>query len=164
AGAVWGMDTRAHAVLRALNEPDSPALELIEHGALHGGAPALRTAGAFPPLDFRSFVAFAFRDATDRSIGAVLVEADAIDSSCTRFAELAARLGPLFGRIAQVESLTAVGHRSSRQRDLLTTIVNAMPDPVLLTDADNNIVLSNRRAEHLFTTQQDDSEGRRRAV
>jgi PAS domain S-box-containing protein len=163
-GAVWGTESRTQSVLRALDEPDSPLLELIEHGALHGGAPALRRAGSFPPLDFRSFVAFSFHDASDRSIGAVLVEADAVDEACVDFAELAARLGPLLGRLAQIESITARGERSSRQRDLLTTIVNAMPDPVLLTDAGNNIVLSNRRAEHLLTAYPDDSDGRRRAI
>ena len=36
-----------------------------------------------------------------------------------------------------------------QQRDLLTTIVNALPDPVLITDADNSILLENRRAEAL---------------
>jgi PAS domain S-box-containing protein len=163
-GAVWGTDTRTQSVLRALDEPDSPVLELIEHGALHGGAPAVRRAGSFPPLDFHSFVTFSFRDASERPIGAVLVEAGVIDESCTLLAELTSRLGPLLGRLAQIESLGALGKRSSRQRDLLTTIINAMPDPVLLTDAGNNIVLSNRRAEHLLMAQPDDSEGRRRAV
>jgi PAS domain S-box-containing protein len=163
-GAVWGTEARTASVLRAFDEPDSPLLELIEHGALQGGAPSVRGAGSFPPLDFRSYVAFSFRDAFGRSIGAVLVEAAVVDESCARFAELAARVGPLLGRFAAVESVTARNERSSRQRDLLTTIVNAMPDPVLLTDPGNNIVLSNRRAEHLFTAQPDDSEGRRRAI
>ncbi|MGH7449124.1 MAG: ATP-binding protein, partial [Longimicrobiales bacterium] len=58
----------------------------------------------------------------------------------------------------------AQGERIARQRDLLTTIVNAMPDPVLLTDAGNNMVLANRRAERLFTAHPDDSDGRRRAI
>src|SRR5690606_7286300 len=51
-----------------------------------------------------------------------------------------------------------------QQRDLLTAIVNTLPDPVLITDAGNSIVLKNRRAESLFTTREGDSEGRRRAV
>jgi PAS domain S-box-containing protein len=42
--------------------------------------------------------------------------------------------------------------------------VNALPDPVLITDAENNILLENRRAEALFTTAEGDSDGRRRAV
>ncbi|MBR9988918.1 MAG: PAS domain-containing protein [Gemmatimonadetes bacterium] len=163
-GAVWGSDERTHDVLRALDEPDSPVLELIEHGGLHGGAPAVRSADSFPPLHFRSFVAFTFRDDAGRSIGAVLLEADAVDDAAVQFAHLTSRLGPLLSRLARLESLAARGKQSSRQMDLLTTIVNAMPDPVLLTDIGNDIVLSNRRAEQLFTTQPDDSDGRRRAV
>jgi PAS domain S-box-containing protein len=163
-GAAWGLDVRTQRVLRELDQPDSPVIDLIERGALHGGSPALRSGGSFPPLDFRSFVAFTFRNHADRPIGAGIVEADAVDESCMTFAALAARLGPLLGRLAHAESLASLGDRSARQRDLLTTIVNAMPDPVLLTDAGNNMVLSNRRAEHLLTSQPDDSEGRRRAI
>jgi PAS domain S-box-containing protein len=163
-GAAWGLDVRTQRVLREFEQPDSPVIDLIEHAALQGGSPALRTAGSFPPLDFRSYVAFTFRNHAERPIGAVLVEADSIDESCVQLAALAARLGPLLGRLAHTESLASLGDRSARQRDLLTTIVNAMPDPVLLTDAGNNIVLSNRRAEYLLTSQPDDSEGRRRAI
>lgn len=163
-GAAWGLEVRTQRVLREFDQPDSPVIELIERGALHGGSPALRSPGSFPPLDFRSFVAFTFRNHADRPIGAVLVEADAVDESCVTLAALAARLGPLLGRLATAESLASLGDRSARQTDLLTTIVNAMPDPVLLTDANNNMVLSNRRAEHLLTSQPDDSEGRRRAI
>ena len=163
-GAVWGTDSRTQSVLRALDQPDSPVLDLIENGALHGGSPVVRSPGSFPPLDFTSFVAFSFRDVSGRAIGAGLVESDVVDDACTGFYHLLARVGPMLGRFAEIESLSARGRRSARQRDLLTTIVNAMPDPVLLTDADNNIVLSNRRAEHLLMAQPDDSEGRRRAV
>jgi PAS domain S-box-containing protein len=163
-GAAWGLDVRTQRVLRELDQPDSPVIDLIERGALHGGSPTLRTAGSFPPLEFRSFVSFTFRDHADRVIGAGLVEADAVDQSCLDFAALVTRLGPLLGRLALAESLASLGDRSARQRDLLTTIINAMPDPVLLTDGNNNIVLSNRRAEHLLTTHPDDSEGRRRAI
>jgi len=163
-GAAWGLDVRTQRVLREFEQPDSPIIDLIEHDALQGGTPVLRTAGSFPPLDFRSYVAFTFRNHADRPIGAALVEADSVDESCVQLAALAARLGPLLGRLAHTESLASLGDRSARQRDLLTTIVNAMPDPVLLTDAGNNIVLSNRRAEYLLTSQPDDSEGRRRAI
>ncbi|HEX6309049.1 MAG TPA: ATP-binding protein [Longimicrobiales bacterium] len=164
-GALWGMpDVPVASVLREVGEPDSPIMELIQHGALHGGTPAVRGSGSFPPLDFRSFVAFSIRGADRDVIGAAFVEADAVDEACRAFAEIADRTGPLLGRLAQVESLRATGLRTARQRDLLTTIVNAMPDPVLLTDASNNIVLSNRRAEQLFSTHSEDSDGRRRAV
>lgn len=58
-----------------------------------------------------------------------------------------------------------LGHRQlEQQRDLLTAIVNALPDPVLITDEENTIILENRRAESLFTAGEGDSDGRRRAV
>ncbi|HEX6135642.1 MAG TPA: ATP-binding protein [Longimicrobiales bacterium] len=164
-GASWGMpDVQIGSALRELGEPDSAIMELILHGGLHGGSPSVRSTGSFPPLDFRSFVAFSFRGLDDTAIGAGFVEADAVDEACTSFAALLDHVGPLFGRLAEIESLRTTGLRAARQRDLLTTIINAMPDPVLLTDATNNIVLSNRRAEQLFTAQSDDSEGRRRAI
>jgi PAS domain S-box-containing protein len=164
-GAFWGMsEQHARQMLRELSEPESPLLELIEHGAVHGGAPTVRRAGSFPPIDFRSFIALTFRDAANAPVGAALFEADAVDATALGIAALLARLGPMLGRLAQIETLLSTGERTGRQRDLLTTIINAMPDPVLLTDAGNNIVLSNRRAEQLFTSQSDDSEGRRRAV
>jgi PAS domain S-box-containing protein len=164
-GALWGYpEPRAHGLLRELSEPDSPFLELIEHGAVHGGAPTVRSRGSFPPLDFDSFVAFTFKGHLQETAGAMLLDAAEVNESAQALAQLLARLGPLLSRLAQVESLHARGERTGRQRDLLTTIVNAMPDPVLLTDAGNNIVLSNRRAEQLLLARPDDSEGRRRAV
>ncbi|MGH7482445.1 MAG: ATP-binding protein [Longimicrobiales bacterium] len=73
------------------------------------------------------------------------------------------RCGPLLGARAKPESAGDDG-RSQRQLDLLMGIVNALPDPVVLSDASNHILLSNRRAEQLFTSRPDDSGGRRRAI
>ncbi|MGH7268081.1 MAG: ATP-binding protein [Candidatus Rokuibacteriota bacterium] len=46
----------------------------------------------------------------------------------------------------------------------LHAIINAVPDPVLLTDAEGRLVTANTRAEGLLASREDDSEGRRRAV
>src|SRR5690606_9611863 len=70
----------------------------------------------------------------------------------------------LLERFAELERLREGRTHVEQQRDLLTTIVNALPDPVLITEADNTILLENRRAEALFTTAEGDSDGRRRAV
>ena len=70
----------------------------------------------------------------------------------------------LLSRFAEIDLLRMERGQVEQQRDLLTTIVNALPDPVLITDADNSILLENRRAEALFTTAEGDSDGRRRAV
>ena len=71
---------------------------------------------------------------------------------------------PLLARLAELDHLRESHAQLKQQRDLLTTIMNALPDPVLISDSDNNILLENRRAEALFTTEDGDSDGRRRAV
>ena len=71
---------------------------------------------------------------------------------------------PALDRIRLVRTLQDRADHLSEQRDLLTTIVNSLPDPVVLTDSTNNIILANERADQLFSTSSGDSEGRRRAV
>ncbi|MEX2582370.1 MAG: ATP-binding protein [Gemmatimonadota bacterium] len=72
--------------------------------------------------------------------------------------------GAVLARISERDQLLRGNRQLEQQRDLLTAIVNALPDPVLISGADNSIILENRRAESLFTAGEDDSEGRRRAV
>jgi len=73
-------------------------------------------------------------------------------------------VGPVLARIDQREQLLQRTEKLEQQRDLLTAIVDALPDPILITDRDNSIIIENLRAQSLFTTREDDSEGRRRAV
>jgi PAS domain S-box-containing protein len=73
-------------------------------------------------------------------------------------------IGTALSRIEERDRLLRENGHLSQQRDLLTAIVNALPDPVLITDAENSIVLENRRAQSLFKTSDADSGGRRRAV
>jgi PAS domain S-box-containing protein len=161
-GALWGLPgTEAHELIRELSASDGPLLELIEHAA----APGVHGAGAFPPLDFHSFVAITFPGAQPaRAVGCILIEAAAFDAACRQVAVVLQRCGPSLDRAGQLEALSGRRDRSARQRDLLMTIVNALPDPVVLTNATNEIVLANRRAEQLFNGSPADSEGRRRAL
>ncbi|MEO6878042.1 MAG: ATP-binding protein, partial [Gemmatimonadaceae bacterium] len=52
----------------------------------------------------------------------------------------------------------------TQQRDRLTLMVDSLPDPIVITDAANDIMAQNRRAEHLLYVRDDDSPGRRRAI
>jgi PAS domain S-box-containing protein len=160
-GAEWGLPP-GHPIAHDLADHSDPiVVELIQEGA----RPAVYGGGTFAPLPFSSTVAATFPGLPEQpALGLILIDADSVDERCDRFLELLTRIGPALARVAQVEALSARGDRFARQRDLLTTIVNSLPDPVLLTDADNNIVLANRRAEQLFNPLSDDSEGRRRAV
>ncbi len=72
--------------------------------------------------------------------------------------------GPVLSRMFAVEEFRRAADRLDSQRDLLTAILNSLPDPIVITDASNDIVVHNRRAEHLLTIKDTDSEGRRRAV
>jgi len=47
---------------------------------------------------------------------------------------------------------------------MLTAFVNSLPDPIVIINAEHDIVVQNKRAEHLLSTGDKDSEGRRRAV
>ncbi len=54
--------------------------------------------------------------------------------------------------------------RLMQERSLLYSIVNAVPDAILLTDSEGRIVVANARAEALFASKENESEGRRRAI
>ncbi|MEX2569678.1 MAG: ATP-binding protein [Gemmatimonadota bacterium] len=73
-------------------------------------------------------------------------------------------IGTVLARISERDQLLQGSKQLEQQRDLLTALVNALPDPVLITGPDNSIILENRRAESLFATSDEDSEGRRRAL
>src|SRR5262245_7401239 len=72
---------------------------------------------------------------------------------------LATRLAALQYNRAQIDD-----RRHRRERSWLFSIINAVTDPILLTDADGRILIANAGAERLLTTEEDRSEGRRRAV
>src|SRR5207247_9878039 len=50
------------------------------------------------------------------------------------------------------------------QKEWLFWMVNGVADPVILSDAKNDIILQNVRAESLFKTSAGDSDGKRRAI
>jgi PAS domain S-box-containing protein len=72
--------------------------------------------------------------------------------------------GPALARAAALDDLRRAAERADEQRGLLNAIVNSLPDPIVITDAVNDIIVQNRRAEHLMAMRDTDSEGRRRAV
>ncbi|MCP3138755.1 PAS domain-containing sensor histidine kinase [Pyxidicoccus xibeiensis] len=76
---------------------------------------------------------------------------------------LAAHAGPAFARLVSVPSAT--GPRDDvAGSGLLRRIIDAVADPVLLTDLEGRPRIANSRAEALLVAAPDASEGRRRAV
>src|SRR6266852_5903023 len=86
-------------------------------------------------------------------------------SRCEQEARWAAELlGQKLLRLRAATAVAAGEHRLSRERELLLSIINASPDPILLTDTEGRMIISNARADALFSAKEGESEGRHRAV
>lgn len=97
--------------------------------------------------------------------GGVLFLAGVPDDQFIRqLAEITMLAGAILARIASLEWWKDQGDRLNRERDRLTLMVDSLPDAVVITNAANDIIAQNRRAEHLLAFGEDDSPGRRRAV
>jgi PAS domain S-box-containing protein len=72
---------------------------------------------------------------------------------------LGVRLVSLWYRRAQADE-----RRHKIERTWLFSVINAVTDPILLTDADGRMLVANAVAERLLTADETMSEGRRRAV
>ena len=67
-------------------------------------------------------------------------------------------------RLLSRDALAEGQSKLRRERSLLDAVINAVADPILLTDTDGRLLIANGRAEALFSTSPVESEGRRRAV
>ena len=72
--------------------------------------------------------------------------------------------GQKLDQILRQQALTEGDRRQGRERSLLHSIINAVTDPILLTDTEGRLLIANTRALMLFTASEEDSEGRRGAV
>jgi signal transduction histidine kinase len=115
------------------------------------------------PLGSRPFHAIPIRSGRQRpSPGLLLVEGNQgrPDRVLTWFARL-------FGaKLTRLRSRHAASDRSlDRERRLLFSVINAVSDPILLTDAQGKLLMGNTRAEQLLAwSGGDTSEGRRHAL
>jgi PAS domain S-box-containing protein len=117
-----------------------------------------------PPQSFRSpvegrFHALPLRSDDGNAHGLLLT------SSTGR--ELAPEVSWLAGLLSKqiARILSRQTQADSRQeRMLLYSIINAVTDPILLTDTEGKLIIANSHAEKLFAAPEDASEGWRRAV
>ncbi|HXW03747.1 MAG TPA: ATP-binding protein [Vicinamibacterales bacterium] len=96
-----------------------------------------------------------------RAVGLLLVDAAAAGVNpdvawCARL--LARQLSRLLSRQILAET------RFGQERMLLYSIINAVTDPILLTDTEGKLIIANTHAEKLFAAPEEASEGWRRAV
>ena len=81
-------------------------------------------------------------------------------SSAPEVSWLAGLLSKQIARILSRQTLAD----SRQERMLLYSIINAVTDPILLTDTEGKLIIANSHAEKLFAAPEDASEGWRRAV
>jgi len=74
----------------------------------------------------------------------------------------ARQLSRQIGRLFTKRELAEI--RFGQERMLLYSIINAVTDPILLTDTEGKLIIANTHAEKLFAAPEDASEGWRRAV
>jgi signal transduction histidine kinase len=157
AGSGWNAET-----VRGFSVPLTADFHPVVKAALGGEPAEWRGEEVLPGLERGVVLPVPGREGT----AAVLV----LDPGARKlddFAALAPALrlvGPALERMGELEELRRSGAGMERQRQLLTAIVDALPDPVLVTDTGNHVLLENARARALLTSGEGDSEGRRRAV
>ncbi len=96
--------------------------------------------------------------------GVALLDASIDEDTVAALMHAASLAGPVLARLAAVEEFRLSTGRLGQQREMLSTIMNSLPDPIVIINAERDIVAQNKRAEHLLFTSDKDSEGRRRAV
>lgn len=72
--------------------------------------------------------------------------------------------GTVLARLAAEQTYRAAAERLEARVKLVETIVDTLPDPIVITDPANDIVVQNQQAEHLLIAGESDSGGRRHAV
>ena len=118
------------------------------------------------PLESHRYTAVPLRgrdSAYDLPVGLLLVTPVAADAHGD-VAWLASLLGPRLTALRAAQRGSESERRLRRERTLLHSIINAVTDPILLTDTEGRIIVANARAEALLAASEDESEGRRRAV
>ena len=146
----------------ALEEPDHPLVF-----ALAGQEPVMLPRGGARPRNGDMWrgdflvVPLPVSEKREARVGLLLV-------SPARAAPEAKWAGELLGqKLARLRTFLALSdseHRLQRERELLLNIINASPDPILLTDPEGRMIISNARADALFSAKEGESEGRHRAV
>jgi PAS domain S-box-containing protein len=96
--------------------------------------------------------------------GVLIVDRVLPDDLLQELASVVMFAGPVLFRVAAHLDSERALDRTSQERSRYQQMVDSLPDPVVITDASNDIVVQNKRAEHLLFVTDHDSAGRRRAV
>jgi PAS domain S-box-containing protein len=145
----------------ATGEADHPwMISTLTLAPVEGEGPA--HAGAH--IAFDRWTALPIPRAASTPGGVLIIDATMSEDALRSVASLAALAGPVLFRVAAHLEATSGFDRVSQERSRFREMVDSLPDPVVITDAANKVVVQNKRAEHLLFVTDDASPERRRAV
>jgi PAS domain S-box-containing protein len=139
-----------------------PMLQPLERGAL-AVMKRERAAELVAPQSVTMLVPLEHRVATAPA-GVIVLACDPDAATAAAATELVVLASPIIARVAALHESSELAARLSQHRERLTLVVDSLPDPVVITNAANDIVVQNHRAERLLQARDNDSVGRRRAV
>jgi len=120
-----------------------------------------RPATPFDDLPFQ-VLPFGATGFSDEPLGVLMLGVDApVRANLQWFSNV---IGQKLDQILRQDMLAEGDRRQGRERGLLYSIINAVSDPILLTDTEGRLLIANSRALMLFTATEEESEGRRGAV
>jgi nitrogen-specific signal transduction histidine kinase len=178
-------DALVESIEIPLGEAESPMVIALREGApvrvddtrtqSHLREDAL---GLLLEMEIYSFVVVPLRSSSEQfglatwqgrdvpAVGVVILSKDdtITDADIERLMPFATQAGEALARASAVERLKDSSEQHAVEKEWLYWMVNGFADPVILTDANNDIILENVRAETLFKANPDDSEGKRRAI
>jgi PAS domain S-box-containing protein len=96
--------------------------------------------------------------------GVIVVEGPIGDTAFAEALEIVNLASPIIARIESLEHARERSDGLAKQRERLKLMVDSLPDPVIITNASNEIIANNHRAARLLRNRDDDSPGRRRAL
>lgn len=118
---------------------------------------------AIPPLD-RDLDWSQVAQSAHSPCGVLVIETDSQPLPLFDLATAGRLAGPILSRVSAADAHRHRADELADQRAVLTSIVNSLPDPIVIVDGARQIVVQNQRAEYLLAMRERDSEGRRRAV
>src|SRR5712692_6120760 len=172
----WNVtDDQARRLRVGVAGSDNPLVVALRTGApqrvdLADGATLDDNTGAtLADMGIGGFVAAPLRSASGRSDGpravVLLSQKGGVgDVDLERLVPFARQASAALMREQDVQVLRRASESHAVEKEWLWWMVNSIADPVLVTDAQNDILHLNRRAEHLFRSSDEESAGKRRAV
>ncbi len=114
------------------------------------------------PLEGRPFYALPLRADSQEPTQGLLIISGRNLSVDPEIIWVSRALGKQVSRLLSRQLLAET--RFGQERMLLYSIINAVTDPILLTDTEGKLIIANSHAEKLFAAPEEASEGWRRAV